>query len=142
MWGLRPLSKPAIQDNEVCVHYVMIAHGKAVGEAVGTCTYVRSNPTMSWGDAVEGCASDAITRIGKRLGMHTELWDHEWCRRWKLERAVQVHIEGKQGYSWRRKDREPLARERPPKHQESSEYAKPRDFKDDARDHLKAIEKE
>ena len=78
--ALIPIGEPKLVEETVCVHYAMLVNGQFVGEAVGECSRKGNNKRLTWPSALEACVSDAITRIGKRLGMNLELWEPETIR--------------------------------------------------------------
>lgn len=80
---LLPIGEPQIFGEYVSVHYAMLVNGQFLGEAVGTMAKKNGNRSVSYADCVEGCVSDAITRIGKRLGLNLELWQPETIRNLK-----------------------------------------------------------
>jgi hypothetical protein len=70
-----PLSDPRIVDDTVTIHYAMLVHGQYVGEAWGEMAKKGGNKKVTYAMCAEGCCSDAITRIAKRLGVNLELWE-------------------------------------------------------------------
>lgn len=137
--GLVWLGKPQVQDSTVCLHVVMVAGGRFIGEAVGECRYRPGNKNMSWASCVEGAQSDAIVKISKRLGLFQELWSIPWINGWRAEHAVKVYRTSKREYQWRRIDDEPFYDEGKEGRSGESEYHKPRSFEEDAREHMDAI---
>jgi hypothetical protein len=83
---LVPLGEPQIHGDTVSVHYVMLVNGCFLGEATGEMSKKGGNKAVTFARCVEGCVSDAITRIGKRLGMGLELWDPDVISRLQKER--------------------------------------------------------
>ena len=75
-----PLSEPQIKGDTVSIHYAMLVNGCFVGEAWGEMAKKGNNKVVTFARCCEGCCSDAITRIGKRLGMGLELWDPSTIR--------------------------------------------------------------
>lgn len=135
-WGLQPLEKPSVQDNTVYVHYLLIVRGCPVADAVQGHPYYASNRNMDYADAVESAKSECLRRCCKQIGMLLEPWDAAWRAEWKMEHAVQVRVRGKSDYQWRRRDGAPLKDEIVEGKSPESEYAKRRDYEEDARDHI------
>jgi hypothetical protein len=141
-WALVPLSKPIIQDHVLCLHYAMYVQGKFVGEAVGEQVYRMGGHSLSWASATEACASDAITRLGKRLGLNWELWDPRWRLDWIAEYAVQVWIADQGKFQMRRKDRPALPGEAKPGRGSESEYHRGASLDRENQAHLDSIQGE
>lgn len=78
-----PLSEPKIVDDTVTIHYTMLVHGQYVGEAWGEMSKKGDNKKVTYAMCAEGCCSDAITRIAKRLGVNLELWEPSTIRELK-----------------------------------------------------------
>ena len=68
--------------------FYMVIKGSLMGYALGENGYHPNNRAMSYGDAIEGCKSNALMRLCKDLGISTELWQPEFVRKWKEEWAV------------------------------------------------------
>ncbi len=75
-----PLSEPKLVDDTVTIHYAMLVHGQYVGEAWGEMAKKGGNKKVTYAMCAEGCCSDAITRIAKRLGVNLELWEPQTIR--------------------------------------------------------------
>jgi hypothetical protein len=133
------LGNPKPEDGSICLHIVMTVGGQFVGEAVGACPWVKSNPNMNWASCVEGAVSDAVVKISKRLGMFQELWSVPWVNAWRAEHAMRVFRSQSRKLAWRRIDDEPFYDEGHPDKSPESEYRKPRTFDDDAREHFDAM---
>ncbi len=106
-WRIIPLEpKPAIQNGCVLwVHYLIIDNAY-VATAVGQCEYRENNPSISYGDAIEGCISNAITRLAKRMGINAELWSKKYIESWKEKYAEKYDDKGKM--RWRKKSPEDI----------------------------------
>lgn len=81
--ALIPLREPLVEEESVIVHYALLVNGTYAGDAVGECKYRKGNKGMSYCDALKGAKSDAITGIGKVLGMDKQLWQPSFIREWK-----------------------------------------------------------
>lgn len=77
---LLPIGEPRIDGLTVSVHYCLLVNGCFIGEAVGSMSKDPKNTKIDYADCVEGCVSDAITRIGKRLGVNAALWNPDTIR--------------------------------------------------------------
>jgi len=58
-------------------------------EGIGEMDYQPGNPRMTYGDAIEGTKSNAITRCGKELGIARDLWSRRYLA--GLKRRVPVN---------------------------------------------------
>jgi hypothetical protein len=110
-WGLVPAGEAKIVGELVVRPFYLVIKGKPVGFAVGECRYSMKNLTMSWGDAIEGAKSNALSRLCKGIGMMLELWDRGYSERWREKYAKLIIKDGKQ--QWVRADS--LAAAAPPK---------------------------
>lgn len=81
--ALIPLREPQLDGDSVVVHYAMLVHGCYAADSVGECKYRKGNRGMTYADALKGAKSDAITGIGKALGVDRQLWDPAFIRQWK-----------------------------------------------------------
>ena len=108
-YALIPKSDPKYipEANLMVWGFYMVIKGSLMGYALGENGYHPNNPKMSYGDAVEGCKSNALMRLCKDLGISTELWQPEFVRKWKEERAVSNfeydQKKGKKVEVWRKK---------------------------------------
>lgn len=95
-WALIPQGAPMsrqIDENNVLVVWGqwLVVKGHPIGFSYGECAYRPKNRTMSYGDACEGAKSNAISRIGKQLGMpDLDLWDAGWVAEWKRKYAAYI----------------------------------------------------
>lgn len=101
-WGMVPGGEPKMSGELVVRPYFLVVRGKPVGAAMGECKYSIRNATMTWGDAIEGARSNALSRLCKGIGMMLELWEHGFGERWRDKHAKLVIKDGKQ--IWVRKD--------------------------------------
>lgn len=74
-WGMAPVGQPKEKDGIVYVPYALVVGGVPRIYAWGEQEYHASNKQMTFGDALEGAKSNAITRCGKELGVARELWN-------------------------------------------------------------------
>jgi hypothetical protein len=83
------------------VYYVgaLYAFGQYIGQAGGQNLYYGVNQKTSKMDAVESAKSDCITRICKDLGIGSELWNPEFCFRWKAQNAKHITVKTLFGYN-------------------------------------------
>lgn len=112
-WAILPRGParrgPAGQGGEsVMYHGALVALGRYVAEAVGSCTYWPANAGMTYADAFEGARTDCITKCCKDLGVARELWDPGWRGQWQAKYAQKVMKRGAKGDKevWERKGRE------------------------------------
>lgn len=116
-WSLLPVTDqennpkaPVAKDNVLYREFVLRARGRFVATAIGECGYNPTNARMTYGDAVEGAKSNALSRCCKVLGMAPEIYSEGWREDWIKENAVCVWAmtwKGKQKL-WRRKRGLPL----------------------------------
>lgn len=121
-WSLTPVTDrennpipPTAKDNVMYREFILTADGRFVGSAVGECGYNPNNKRMTYGDAVEGAKSNALSRCCKALGIAPEIYSEGWREDWIQENAICVNAEnwdGKIKQLWRRKNGLPLKGER------------------------------
>lgn len=121
-WSLTPVTDrennpipPVAKDNVMYREFILTADGRFVGSAVGECAYNPTNKRMTYGDAVEGAKSNALSRCCKALGIAPEIYSEGWREDWIQENAICVNAEnwdGKIKQLWRRKNALPLKGER------------------------------
>lgn len=106
-WSIVPKGQPKMNPARTGIFwgFYLIIGGKLAGFAIGEQAYYENNPTMTWGDAVEGAKSNALMRLCKGIGIGLELWKPSFVREWKDKFAEKYNDRGKE--RWRRKDREP-----------------------------------
>lgn len=108
-FALIPKSDPHYNGEEKLMMwgFYMVVKGSLLGFAIGECPYHSNNPIMSYADAMEGCKSNAVTRLCKDLGLFPELWQPEFRRQWITEYAISYqHHNAKKGRTeelWRKK---------------------------------------
>lgn len=118
-WAIIPQGMPKyMKENEMIYWgFYLVIQGSFSGFAIGEQKYQPSNATMSYGDAVEGCKSNALMRLCKGLGISLELWKPSFVREWKEKYAESypgVYPDGKQMKDrfgrpkmlWKKKDAE------------------------------------
>lgn len=76
-WGMLPVGAPQERDQVVYVPYALVVGGTPRAYAWGEMHY-RNNGNMTYGDALEGCKSNAISRCGKELGIARDLWNRKY----------------------------------------------------------------
>jgi len=101
-WGLVPAGEAKIVGELVVRPFYLVIKGKPVGFAVGECRYSMRNAIMSWGDAIEGARSNALSRLCKGIGIMLELWDKAFVEAWRTKYAKLIIKDGKQ--QWVRAD--------------------------------------
>lgn len=115
-WTILPKGNPSLKDNYIYWGFYLIIQGKPAGFAIGEQEYHPNNPTMTYGDAIEGAKSNALMRLCKGLGISLELWKPSFIRAWKEKYAEcypatwpdgrpKLDRNGKQKMEWKRKDR-------------------------------------
>jgi len=109
-WQAVPLMpNPQLQNGCVLWTHYLVIDGVYAATAVGQCEYRENNPTMTYGDAIEGAISNAIVRLCKRIGINMELWDKRFIEQWKAKFAESykdpTHLDrkGKPKEFWRKK---------------------------------------
>lgn len=71
-WGMMPTGQPKREgDKFIYVPYALVVDGMPRIYTWGE----QQIHKMTYGDALEGCKSNAIVRCGKELGIARELWD-------------------------------------------------------------------
>lgn len=112
-WSLLPVTDeqnnpkpPVCRDNVMYREFILRAEGRFISSAMGECGYNPSNARMTYGDAVEGAKSNALSRNCKQLGMAPEIYSEGWREQWIKENAVCVVVMGFKGRKeyWRRKN--------------------------------------
>ncbi|KAH6571409.1 hypothetical protein BASA61_002835 [Batrachochytrium salamandrivorans] len=105
-WGMVPRGPHTVNNKNISREYGLFCMGRFVSQARGEQDFFGEDslPTAS-----EGCKSNALIRCCKDLGIHWELWDPVFIRKYKAENAVMVQgthvVNGTKKYLWRRKDR-------------------------------------
>lgn len=115
-WALRRLtpihsSEPTANQNKIdlvlSAEYALYAEGRFLSAARGEQKY-QDNGEMTYGDAVEGLKSNALSRCCKDLGIALDLWDRAFADRWRERHCVKVWREGSRKPQWRRADALPF----------------------------------
>ena len=83
-WGMVPTGIPKEKDDVVYVPYALVVDGVPRAYGWGEQYYDPKNRQMTYGDALEGAKSSAITRCGKELGIARELWSKKYIAGLKL----------------------------------------------------------
>lgn len=85
-WGMAPVGVPKEKDGVVYVPFGLVVGGVPRIYAWGEQSYHPNNKQMTYGDALEGAKSNAITRCGKELGIARDLWNRPYIE--ALKRRV------------------------------------------------------
>lgn len=110
-WALKHVGDPQKHGTHIFQRFRLYIRGSFISEAVGECEYQESNSRMTYGDALEGVKSNALTRCCKDLSIAAECWDRRFCERFQDEHCIRVWVEGKTKPQWRRKDSRPFLKE-------------------------------
>jgi len=98
---------PAFQNNLMLWGFYLVIDGKPYAYAVGQQEYHANNPTMTYGDAIEGAKSNALMRLCKDIGIGLELWKPEFIKGWKAKYAYQYETwdnnKGRKVLRWAKK---------------------------------------
>ena len=145
-WRLVPDGKPLMQDGFVIWGFALFCQGQFVSYALGEHPDPL-NSKMSLANRSEAAKSDALVKCSKALSVCRDLWRPSFLEEWKEQYAVKVwalqtEYSQKGRWLWRRKDRPPFFKERPPKDSMETEYSKAQRMEDDARDHIDSIQHE
>jgi hypothetical protein len=75
-WGMAQVGKEQQHGKTMVAPFALIIDGLPRYHATGECRWDpdKERQQMSYGDALEGCKSNAIVRCGKDLGIARELW--------------------------------------------------------------------
>ena len=88
-WGMAPVGVPKEKDDIVYAPWALVVAGVPRCYAWGEQAYDPKNRQMTYGDAIEGTKSNAITRCGKELGIARDLWSRRYLA--GLKRRVPVN---------------------------------------------------
>ena len=121
-WAIIPQGMPTAKGDYVLWPFWLVIQGKIAGFAVGEQQYYANNPTMTYGDALEGAKSNALMRLCKGIGISLELWKPSFIRAWKEKYSEsfpavypdgkpKVDKNGKQKTEWRKKGQSPNEKE-------------------------------
>lgn len=90
---------PYEEDNCILVKGELWVKECYIGSAIGEHT---GNSYMSYGSKIESASSDLITKLGKYLGIASELWDRDFVNRFKEQhcRMVEVFNQSKKQDQW------------------------------------------
>lgn len=75
-WGMVPVGAPKNVDGTIYVPFALVIDGLPRAYAWGE--QLLASGAMSYGDALEGCKSNAILRVGKELGIAREMWSRKY----------------------------------------------------------------
>ena len=112
-WAIIPQGMPTAKGDYVLWPFWLVIQGKIAGFAVGEQQYYANNPTMTYGDALEGAKSNALMRLCKGIGISLELWRPSFVRKWKEKYAESFPAvwadgkpklkDGKQKVEWKKR---------------------------------------
>jgi hypothetical protein len=105
-WALIPHSPIKKEGNLFIREYALVIDGKLAGFAFGEQSYNPNNPTMTYGDALEGMKSNALMRLCKGIGISLELWNPTFIKEWKSKHAEQYFDRQRNKNLWRKKGTE------------------------------------
>lgn len=116
-WALIPKGNPSSKGDLVLWGFWLVIDGHLQGFAVGEQLYQPTNATMTYGDVLEGCTSNALMRLCKRNGICLELWKPSFIKGWKEKYAESYPAvwpdgkpkndkNGKQKTEWKKKGTE------------------------------------
>ena len=91
-WGMLPVAMPREKEDIVYQPFALCVGGVPRVYAWGEQRYFETNregkrSQMTYGDALEGVKSNAITRCGKELGVARELWNRTHVAELKARKA-------------------------------------------------------
>lgn len=90
-WGMVPVGAPKQEGTD----FIYVPYALVIGGVPRVYTWGEQQKfKMTYGDALEGCKSNAITRCGKELGIARELWDKRHVET-LLKRKGTVAADGK-----------------------------------------------
>ena len=107
-WTMVPNGMPMFDKstNQIVWGFYLVVQGKLVDFAVGGQEYKPGNYGLNYTDAIEGCKSNALMRVCKRLSIGLDMWRPSFVREWKEKYAEQYQKpdwSGKMKTFWRRK---------------------------------------
>ena len=104
-WAIIPQGMPTSEGDYILWPFWLVIQGKIAGFAVGEQQYYANNPTMTYGDALEGAKSNALMRLCKGIGISLELWKPSFIRNWKGKYAetYEAEVRGTKKTLWRKK---------------------------------------
>lgn len=107
-WALLPAEpKPQREGNLIVWPHYLFIQGQPIALVYGEQAYQPNNYTMTYGDAIEGAASNALMRVCKRIGVNRELWRPSFIRQWVKRYAESYIVQSgrNQGKTqWRKKE--------------------------------------
>lgn len=110
-WTIMPASeKPDVDPKLMLWGFYLFIEGKPKAFAWGEMEYSKGDWNMSYGDAMEGCKSNALMRLCKQLGICSQLWHPAFVRKWLKENAEQYwgkDARGQDKLLWRRISKAP-----------------------------------
>lgn len=96
-WSMVPNGMPRYDQstNQIIWGFYLVVKGLLVDFAVGGQEY-RPTGGLNFTDAIEGCKSNALMRLCKRLSIGLDMWRPSFVRAWK-----EKYAESYQGTDWR-----------------------------------------
>lgn len=77
-WGMVPVGMPKSMPGQGGDEFIYVPYALCVGGVPRVYAWGEQQiHKMTYGDALEGCKSNAIVRCGKELGIARELWDRK-----------------------------------------------------------------
>lgn len=96
-WSMVPNGMPKYDANskQIMWGFYLVVHGLLVDFAIGGQEY-REAGGLTYSDAIEGCKSNALMRLCKRLSIGLDMWRPSFVKQWK-----EKYAESYQGRDWR-----------------------------------------
>jgi len=96
-WSMVPNGMPRYDQStsQIIWGFYLVVEGLLVDFAIGGQEY-RTSGGLNYTDAIEGCKSNALMRLCKRLSIGLDMWRPSFVRNWKEQYA-----ESYQGTDWR-----------------------------------------
>ena len=106
-WSMVPNGMPMFDKNtgQIIWGFYLVIQGRLVDFAVGGQEYTGTRG-LNYTDAVEGCKSNALMRLCKRLSIGLDMWRPSFVREWKEKYAESYRTTdwgGRPKTMWRRK---------------------------------------
>jgi hypothetical protein len=106
-WAIIPVGSPQIRadDGLIAWSHWLIIKGHLMAFAIGEQVWRPENKNMTFTDACEGAATNALVRCCKRIGIAAQLWNPNWISEWKKQYAETYYVETGRGRElrWRKR---------------------------------------
>lgn len=107
-WSMVPNGMPMFDKGtgQIVWGFYLVVQGKLVDFAVGGQEYQPGNRGLNYTDAIEGCKSNALMRLCKRLSIGLDMWRPSFVRNWKdtyAESYQKPDWQGRPKTYWRKK---------------------------------------